>query len=187
MKPIILASNSPRRTEILRIAGIEHRVIPSTIEEKIDPAKSPIETALSLAKQKAKDIYMKYPDSIVIGADTLVIIDTMVLGKPIDRSDAYRMLKLLSGKTHQVVTAYCIITKEREYQGYSQTDVTFGKLSDDEIAVYLDTGDPYDKAGAYGIQGFASKYIKRIEGDYFNVVGLPIYDIYQVIKNFIND
>lgn len=184
MRPIILASNSPRRTEILNNAGIKHQVIPSNITEVVDPNKSPIENALFLAKEKAYDIYMKHPNSIVIGADTIVIIDQMVLGKPKDQADAYRMLKLLSDRTHQVVTAFFFIAPEGEEQGYAQTDVTFGKLSDEEIEEYLNTNDPYDKAGAYGIQGFACKYIKKINGEYFNVVGLPIYQIYQVLKKF---
>ncbi len=184
MKPIILASNSSRRTEILTTAGIKHTVIPASIDEENVPTLPPIDMALYLAKTKAKDIYMKYPDQIVIGADTIVIIEGKVLGKPKNRDDAYQMLQLLSGKTHEVVTAYYLIDSDQDYEGYSKTQVTFANLTDQEINDYLDTGDPFDKAGAYGIQGFASKYIKSINGDYFNVVGLPIYDIYQALRKF---
>ena len=183
MKNIILASGSPRRTEILNLAKIKHTVVVLEHEEKIDLAKKPVEIVKELAFQKANAVFEKYQDSIVIGADTIVVQDE-ILGKPKDRADAYRMLKKLSKKTHQVITGVSVISSEKVERFAEVTNVTFKEMTDEEIYEYIDSENVLDKAGAYAIQGMASKYISKIEGDYYNVVGLPISRLSSVLKTF---
>jgi septum formation protein len=184
MRPIILASNSPRRKEILTTAGIPFMVEPANIEETIDEHIRPMNVPVSLAAQKARYIYEKHPDCLVIGADTIVLSEGRILGKPVDHQDAKRMLDMLNGKKHQVITGIYMISKEKAKELSVVTEVEFAHMTDDEIEEYINTGDVYDKAGAYGIQGFASRYIKGIRGDYFNVVGLPINALYEALKDF---
>ena len=183
MKNIILASGSPRRTEILTLAKINHKVIVSDHEEKIDLSKKPIEIVKELAYQKANAVFEQHKDSIVIGADTIVVQEG-ILGKPKDRSDAYRMLKKLSKKTHQVITGVAVISSEKIERFAEVTNVTFTEMTDEEIYEYIDSENVYDKAGAYAIQGMAAKYITKIEGDYYNVMGLPISKLTSVLKTF---
>lgn len=189
--PIILASASPRRAELLKQAGVTFTIQPSDAEETITPA-TPAETVEALAFQKAdavfKQLKQKYQnqDYMVIGADTIVYYDGEILGKPQDEQEAFDMLKLLSDRTHQVFTGVAIIEKKAgEKQTtllHEKTDVTFYPINDYEIKDYIATGDPLDKAGAYGIQGPFAVHVKEIHGDYYNVVGFPIGKFYQTIK-----
>lgn len=178
-KKIILASGSPRRRELMDREGFEFTVITSKAEENYDPSLPPQEIAQSLAKLKAQAVASALPaqdleDSIVIGADTIVALDGIIYGKPADASDACRMLRELSGKTHQVITGVCIICN-KDAQAFAQsTNVNFKELSGIEIQEYVASGEPLDKAGAYGIQGLGGKLADSIDGDFDNVVGLPI-------------
>ena len=189
--PIILTSASPRRVELLKQAGFAFTVKPSNIKEVIAELP-PDKIAEDLAYQKANDVYLhlkkEYQDKdyMVIGADTVVYYDKEILGKPADEQEAFDMLKLLSDRTHQVFTGIAIIRKingEKQTQLlHEKTDVTFYPISDHDLKEYIATGDPLDKAGAYGIQGTFAVHIKEIQGDYNNVVGLPIAKLYQSLK-----
>lgn len=189
--PIILASASPRRTELLKQAGFTFTVIPSSIEEQ-HTETSPDKLAEDLAFQKAEDVYQSVKqdytgkDFMVIGADTIVYYDGEVLGKPADEQEAFDMLKMLSDRTHQVYTGLAIILRKADekqiYLMHERTDVTFYPISDHELKDYIATGDPLDKAGAYGIQGPFAVHVKKINGDYNNVVGLPIARLYQSLQ-----
>lgn len=179
---IILASSSPRRTEILTLAKIPHLVIPSTIEEKIEKGLTPEQVVMELSYQKASDVAKKYPNDLVIGADTIVVIDNEILGKPKLYQDAFRMLSKLSNRTHQVITGVTIIKNKKVDKFYVTSLVTFNEMTDKEIDEYINSEYIYDKAGSYAIQGSCSKFIKKIEGDYYNIVGLPISTIYEKIK-----
>ena len=189
--PLILASASPRRSELLKQAGFSFTIVPSTTEETRTEV-SPGQLVEDLAFQKANDVYEtvkgNYTDQdfMVIGADTIVYYDGEVLGKPADAQEAFDMLKLLSDRTHQVYTGLAIILrKENEKQVHllhERTDVTFYPISDEELKDYIATGDPLDKAGAYGIQGTFAVHVKEIKGDYNNVVGLPIARLYQTLR-----
>lgn len=179
--PLVLASTSPRRRELLTNAGIDFDIITSDIPEEQQLGEVPIAFACRLAREKAEAVLHKFPDRPVrvLGADTIVVVEDQVLGKPSDNEDARRMLQLLSGRTHEVVTAVCVIT--RDEQGsvtaglrHATTVVRFHELSEPAISAYIATGEPLDKAGAYGIQGAASPFIAGYIGDYNNVVGLPI-------------
>lgn len=171
---LILASSSPRRKEILENAGISFELCAADVDETIDTALGVSEVAESLAVRKAKAVADKHPDSIVLGADTIVVLNGQILGKPKDEADAASMLRLLAGKTHTVYTGVCIAAKG-EIKSFTQaTRVKFYDLTHEDINAYIQTGEPMDKAGAYGIQGRGCLLIEGIEGDYFNVVGLPI-------------
>jgi septum formation protein len=178
---LVLASASPRRRELLAQAGFSFQVQPSAIPELQRPDESPIAFALRLAREKAESVFQSLqPENqrdthLVLGADTVVIApDGSTLGKPADARDAARMLRLLSGATHQVVTGLCLRTPQRIDVASELTYVTMRTLSDQEITAYIATGEPTDKAGAYAIQGYAARWIPRVHGCYFNVVGLPI-------------
>lgn len=179
---MILASASPRRKELLSIIEKDFKIIPADIEE-ILPEGIPAEQAAEfLSVQKAKAVYEKHPDDTVIGCDTAVICEGEILGKPKDSLDAKRMLSLLSGKTHKVITG-CAIFKNGKSLSFSETTkVTFFSLSEKEIDDYIATNEPFDKAGAYGIQGYGSLLVEKIEGDYFNVVGLPVAKLNKMLK-----
>lgn len=185
MKQMILASASPRRRELLQGLGVPFEVMSSDIEEKINTELSAPKIAKELAYQKAKDVSNKLDgDYIVIGADTIVEYNR-ILGKPKDADEAYQMLKLLSGKIHRVITGFAVIDcrTKKEIVDFEVTNVYFNHLSDEEINRYIETKEPMDKAGAYGIQGKASLFVSKIEGDYFNVVGLPIFKLGVVLRN----
>ena len=185
MEPIILASKSPRRQELIKNITEDFEVVVSPVEEVLPEGLSPEDAPLYLARLKAGAVADEHPDRLVIGADTVVILDGEVLGKPRDRDDARRMLRLLSGKVHTVITGCCLIGGERE-RGFSQsTKVEFYPLTDGEIDDYIATGEPFDKAGAYGIQGKGMLLVKGIEGDYFNVMGLPVGLLSRELKRFI--
>lgn len=179
---LILASASPRRKEILENIGYKFEVIPSESEEKLKDGLSPKDTVEALAYQKALDVYSDNPESIVLGADTVVVFDGKILGKPKDKQDARRMLKMLSGQTHEVRTGYAVLGGNTEIVLSECTLVTFFSLSDEEIENYINTGEPMDKAGAYGIQGKGALLVRSILGDYFNVVGLPVANVSRCLK-----
>jgi septum formation protein len=175
---LVLASASPRRQELLRNAGISFVVQPADIDESPRPSEAPREHAERLAQEKALAVFQQRTHDCVLGADTIVVVDEMILGKPRDGDDAARMLRMLSGRVHRVITGVCIVEAvagEADPRTASETTlVTMSELSDTEIRDYVATGEPMDKAGAYAIQGRASRWIPRIEGDYSNVVGLPV-------------
>lgn len=184
-KEIILASASPRRTEILSLANIKHRIVVKEHQERIDESKSPEDIVKDLAYQKALAVYKDNKNEIVLGADTVVVLDE-ILGKPKNREDAFRMLKKLSNKTHKVITGVAILSKETNRIFSETTNVTFRNMTDEEIYEYIDSENVYDKAGAYAIQGMAAKYITKIEGDYYNVMGLPISHVCLELENVVN-
>ncbi len=177
---LVLASKSPRRSEILKNAGIDFSVRVANADETIPNGTKPQDAVVFLAARKAMAVE-RAEDELVLGADTVVVLDNKVLGKPKDRDDAYNMLKSLSGRVHSVFTGVCVIGNGVSVTFAEETKVEFMILTDEEIYTYINTNECYDKAGAYGIQGLASKFIRGIEGDYFNVVGLPISRIYEKI------
>lgn len=185
MDSIILASASPRRKELLKQITDNFTVVVSSVEEVVPDNITQEEVPQFLATLKAKDVALKYPDNLVIGADTCVLCDGMILGKPKDREDAFNMLSLLSGNTHSVITGCALVKNGRSVSFSVTTEVEFFKLTDVEINDYINTNDPFDKAGGYGIQSKGCLLVKGIKGDYFNVVGLPIANLNRVIKSFL--
>ena len=185
MKKIILASGSPRRRELLTQIGISFEVVKAEGEEKIT-TDDPEEAVKELAMQKAQEVAGRVDADVVIGADTVVAVDGEIMGKPADRADASRMLHALQGRSHQVYTGVALdAVRQGVYTVHSfvqRTDVCVYPMTDAEIEAYMDTGEPFDKAGAYGIQGRFGKYIEKINGDYLNVVGLPLGRLYQEMK-----
>ncbi|MGO8788538.1 MAG: Maf family protein [Terriglobia bacterium] len=181
-----LASSSPRRMELLRNAGFHFEVIPSGIDEgEPIPGEIPEEYARRLARAKALQVAATSPSgSLVLGADTIVTINGLILGKPTGPLDATRMLRLLSGQTHEVITAICLVSAPDRIEGlkHEATFVTFCNLNEEEIRAYVASHEPFDKAGAYAIQGLASKFVTHISGCYFNVVGLPVPLLYETLK-----
>lgn len=175
---LILASASPRRRELLTQAGFTYRIHPAHIPEDPRPGEDPIAYVCRLAREKAEAVYNQLspaePSVLVLGADTTVTIDKDILGKPESPEDAARILRLLSGRTHRVITGVSLVSAERTETAAEVTAVQFLSLSEAEIQAYIATGEPMDKAGAYAIQGHAARWIPRIDGCYFNVVGLPI-------------
>jgi len=189
---LVLASASPRRQELLRKAGISFTVQPADVDETPLAGESPRECAERLAREKALAVWQTRQQDTVLGADTIVVVDATILGKPADTDDAARMLRLLSGRVHQVITGVCLATlvggknpnKARHaLRTASETTlVTMNELSEKEIRAYIATGEPMDKAGGYAIQGLASRWIPRIEGDYSNVVGLPVALVERMLR-----
>ena len=181
---LILASASPRRAELLRAAGIEFDVIPADVDEAMGPEDQPEGYARRMAQLKAEAIIPLAPGRAILGADTIVIIDNEVLGKPADAAAARRMLALLSGRTHTVLTAVCLVNPAvesgRVQTWVARTSVELAPLTQAEIAWYVASGEPADKAGAYAIQGLASRFVTRIDGSYSNVVGLPVALVYDL-------
>lgn len=180
---VILASNSPRRRRLLEKVGLDFTVIPSEVDESSVIPSSPESYVKTLAEAKSGNISNKYPDSWIIGADTIVFIDNTILGKPVSCDEAYAMLNSLSAKTHQVHTGYCICHKATNhfFSECVTTDVSFKKLSGKEIEWYINSGEPFDKAGAYAIQGIGTFLVKRINGSYTNVVGLPVCEVLEYL------
>jgi septum formation protein len=178
---LILASQSPRRREILERAGFQFEVRIAGVPEQIVPGEAPEDYVRRLSTAKAEAVPAS-ADEVVLGADTVVVLDHHILEKPDGEADAERMLKLLSGRKHSVITGICLRRGDRTITDAAETRVHFRRLSRDEIADYVRSGEPFDKAGAYAIQGLASKFIDRIEGCYFNVVGLPVALVYQHLK-----
>ena len=180
---IILASNSARRKEILTAHNIEFEVIPSDVEEVVDESLTVIENVMNLAKIKCEDVYNKHQDRIVLAADTIVVFNNQIYGKPKDELDAFSMLKKLQGNAHQVITAVAIKSEKGLTQGYSVSDVVFNKMSDEDILEYIKTKEPMDKAGSYAIQGIGGKYIQEYIGEFDNIVGLPIKVVNELLNN----
>jgi septum formation protein len=178
---LVLASKSPRRREILTNAGIPFVVRTADVPEVRAEAEDAVPYALRLAREKAEAVAAA-EDEVVLGADTVVVLHEHILEKPADEADARRMLRLLVSQRHEVVTAVCLRQGERILTGVETTGVSFGQMSEAEIAEYVASGEPKDKAGGYAIQGLASKFIVRVEGCYFNVVGLPIALVYRLLK-----
>jgi septum formation protein len=180
MHPLILASASPRRRELLKQAGFTFEVRPAQVNEDPYPDEDPIAYVVRLARHKAKSVLAEISSdapvqsAVVLGADTTVTLDGHILAKPEDAADAARMLRMLSGRTHRVITGVAVASAKGTEVAAEITGVQFLTLADEEIDAYIATGEPMDKAGAYGIQGYAAKWIPRIEGCYFNVVGLPL-------------
>ncbi len=178
---LILASASPRRQELLRNAGISFTVEVANIPEIPLAGESPQACAMRLAAEKARTVSQQQSNEFVLGADTIVVVDGEILGKPRDEKDAARMLRLLSNKTHEVITGVCLHGGFEDSR-YERTLVSVSALSDEDIRQYVATREPMDKAGAYAIQGIASRWIHKIEGDYFNVVGLPVALVYRMLR-----
>jgi len=190
---LVLASASPRRQELLRNAGIPFAVQPTDIPEVPEEGEAPRSFAERMAREKALAVFRQRPDDFALGADTIVVVEAQILGKPCDGADAARMLRLLSGRKHQVITGVCLVgpelrTENRKPESVFEdfrsetTLVTMDRVSDDDIRCHIATGEPMDKAGAYAIQGRASRWVSRIEGDYFNVVGLPVSLVYKMLR-----
>ncbi len=171
---VILASQSPRRRELLALIGVTHEVRPADIDETYFPGERPAAHAERLARGKCVVIAEREPDALVIGSDTIVVVDGEVLGKPADEADAARMLRRLSGRSHVVVTAVAVAWRGQTRSAVEEVNVTFHSLSDDDITAYIATREPMDKAGAYGIQGFGATIVERVDGDYFAVMGLAL-------------
>ncbi|MGH7625510.1 MAG: Maf family protein [Gemmatimonadaceae bacterium] len=181
MLRVILASQSPRRRQLLTMIGIEHTVVPADIDETYPTGEPPAAHAERLAREKAGTIALRCPDSVVIGADTIVVIDSRVLGKPRDVADAERMLGELSGRTHVVHTGVAVSHGGRVVSGVASVAVTFRALTSADITAYVATGEPMDKAGAYGIQGYGATIVDRIDGDYFAVMGLALNQLVHLL------
>ena len=180
---VVLASASPRRRELLNLIGIPHDVRPANVDETMRPREAPRRHAERLAREKASAIAVRDPDLITIGADTVVVINRKVLGKPADAADAARMLGMLSGREHTVITAVAVARGRKLRSAIEEVRVKFRPLHDDEIEAYIATGEPMDKAGAYGIQGFGATIVEGIEGDYFSVMGLPLVRLVGLMRD----
>lgn len=183
-KELILASASPRRSELLAMTGMRFKVYPADVDETLLQGWTETEAVMELAVRKAKFVSPVFPDSIILSADTMVFCSGELLGKPIDEKDAVRMLKTLSGKEHEVLTGLCLLDTEnnKSVVCFEQTKVRFRDLYEEDIAYYLLSGEPFDKAGAYAIQGKASMFIESIQGCYFNIVGLPLFRLGQALQ-----
>lgn len=175
---VILASQSPRRRELLALIGIPHDVRPAHVDETYHAGEIPRDHAIRLARAKAAAV--NDADAVVIGSDTIVVVDGDVLGKPADPNAAARMLRRLSGRSHKVITAVAVSWRNRMESDAEEVDVAFHQLTDEQIAAYVATGEPMDKAGAYGIQGWGAVNVARVEGDYFAVMGLPLQRLVRV-------
>lgn len=171
---VILASQSPRRRELLALVGIAHEVRPADINEDVRPGEGPRHYTERLAREKAAVIASRESDAIIVAADTTVVVDDDILGKPADATDARAMIRRLSGRSHVVMTGIAVAFRGRVESAVEEVGVTFRALSDDEIARYVATGEPMDKAGAYGIQGWGATIVDRVDGDYFSVMGLGL-------------
>jgi nucleoside triphosphate pyrophosphatase len=180
---VVLASSSPRRRELLNLIGISHEVRPPNLDESMRPRETPRRHAERLARDKASAIAMRDPDLITIAADTIVVINRKVLGKPADEEEAARMLSMLSGREHTVITAVAVSRGKKLRSAIEEVKVKFRRLRDDEIEAYIATGEPMDKAGAYGIQGYGATIVERVEGDYFAVMGLPLVRLIGLMRD----
>ncbi len=184
MKKLILASASPRRRELIKLISDNVLCVSSGEDETLPDGISASETAQFLARLKAQSVVKAYPEDFVIGCDTVVVLEDEILSKPVDEEDAFNKLRALSGKTHKVVTGCALIKGEQIHTFSETTQVEFYPLSHEEIRRYIATKEPMDKAGAYGIQGAGSLFVKGIQGDYFNVVGLPVARLSRELKDF---
>ena len=179
---VILASQSPRRRELLTLVGVAHEVVPADVDETAFPHEAPAAYCERLAREKALAVAHRFPEAVTIGSDTTVVIGGELLGKPADQADARRMLRLLSGRTHTVHTAVAVARGDELVSSVEDVAVTFRPLEDEEIAAYVATGEPMDKAGSYGIQGYGATIVERIDGDYFAVMGLPLVRLVGLLR-----
>ncbi len=179
---VILASQSPRRRDLLTLIGIPHDVRPADIDERYLPGETPPAHAERLAREKALKVAVEDPDAVTIGSDTIVVVDGDVLGKPTDPGDAAAMLRRLSGRSHVVMTGVAAAWRGQVLSGVEEVGVTFRELTDDEIAGYVATQEPMDKAGAYGIQGYGATIVERVDGDYFAVMGLALGRLVRLLR-----
>ncbi len=182
MPSVILASQSPRRRDLLNLIGIAHTVRPADIDESLLPGETPVACVERLARAKAHRVAPEAPHAVVIAADTIVVVDDRILNKPVDVADATAMLMGLEGRAHAVYTAVCVIRGAREAAGVERADVWFRSMTRSEIAAYIATGEPMDKAGAYGIQGYGATIVERVDGDFFAVVGLPLVRLTRLLR-----
>ena len=178
---LILASASPRRRELFDLLKLDYMVIPSKADENI-PECEPGEYVMALAKLKAESVKANHSDCCVVGCDTIVVLDSEIIGKPTSKENAFEVISKLSGRTHTVYTGVCVLTDEIENVFYDCTEVTFHKLTEEEIRDYVNTGEPMDKAGAYAIQGRAAVWCSGIEGCYYNIMGLPVHRTAQLLR-----
>ena len=183
---LILASQSPRRRDLLQLLRVPFTVKPADIDEGMDPAFPPQSEVARVSKLKA-EATQRSSDDVVIAADTIVVLEDRVLGKPADRQDAIHMLRALSGRDHQVMTGMTVLRGDRAITHTEITDVQFRPLSEEEILRYVETGEPMDKAGSYGIQGFAAPFVSGIRGDYYNVMGLPVCRLLLLLRQLAPD
>jgi len=185
-KPIILASASPRRAEILTKLGLSFTVRPSAIDENLTESLPPAEYAVKLAERKARAVAAEVPAGVIIGADTIVVLEKEMLGKPRSEAEAHEMLRRLSGRTHHVFTGFTILDRpsDRRASGVEMTEVTFRELEEAEIAAYVQSGGAMDKAGAYGIQDLSAVFAERLNGCFYNVVGFPLTRFYLTLRAF---
>ena len=183
MRKIILASKSPRRKEILSRCGIGFSCMPMEIDESLEEGSTLCEKIRLLSERKAEACLKENPEAVIIGSDTIVTVDEEILGKPRDREEARAMLRKLSGRTHRVITGVCIVSSDRKYSDTSVSEVTFAPLCEQEIDDYVSSGECDDKAGAYAVQGLGGKFITRLNGDYYAVMGLPLHLVYEELKN----
>ena len=183
MRSLVLASKSPRRKELLGLCNIPFTIDPSQSEEVLDTSLPLPEGIAKLAYEKANEVFVRHPESLVLGSDTIVTIDGKVLGKPKDKEDCRHMMQLLSGRTHQVITGVCFISKEEIYQYAEIADVTFETMTEEEIEEYVSSQEPYDKAGGYALQGQAAIYSKEIKCDPYTIIGLPVHSVYAFLKS----
>ncbi len=181
---VILASGSPRRSEILGFVGWDFEKHVADIDETEKEGENPADYVQRLAKEKAQEVAKNYKDIFVLGADTTVVVDDQIIGKPKDLNDARRMIKMLSGRTHEVLTGVALVKNDDVRVGLQTTEVTFDKLNNEEVEFLVQEGEPLDKAGAYAVQAQAALFIEEIEGDYWNVVGLPINLVYRLFREF---
>lgn len=184
MEPIILASRSPRRRQLLAMLNIPHTVQPAELDESRRAGETPVDYACRLASEKARSVAADFPGQLVLGADTTVVLAVETLGKPRDADEAKRMLARLSDRTHEVVSAIAVVEGTRLEAAVDVTRVTFRQLSEEFVGDYVATGEPLDKAGAYGIQGYGAALIERIEGDFFGVMGLPVRLVLDLLARF---
>ncbi|MBY0490814.1 MAG: Maf family protein [Gemmatimonadaceae bacterium] len=180
--PVILASQSPRRRELLTLIGIAHTVRPADIDETVWPGELPVPHCERLAREKAHTLAVQHPEAVVIGSDTIVVIDGAILGKPRDRDEAIAMLERLSGREHAVHTAVAVAHQGATRSAVETVAVTFGQLTRAQIEAYVDSGEPMDKAGSYGIQGLGATLVERISGDFFAVMGLPLFRLVTLLR-----
>ncbi len=183
-KHTILASQSPRRRELLNLMGIPFTTVNPNVDEVINPNVSLEQAIEELAYLKALDVLNRHPEANIISADTIVVCDNEVMGKPVNEEDAIRMLKQLSGKKHEVITGVCLLNTEKEIRFHTKTIVEFYPYDEELVRAYVQSKVPLDKAGAYGIQDKGALLVKGIEGDYYTVMGLPISELYQALKKF---
>ncbi len=184
---IILASNSPRRKKLLEDAGVEFKVVSLNVDETVEERMRPDKMVLFLAEKKAKAVFELNPDDIIIAADTIVVYEGQVLGKPKDEEDAYRMLKMLSGNHHEVYTGVCIMSKDKQVCFHTLAEVWMNDYNDLQIYEYIKTKEPMDKAGAYAIQGLGKELVEHYSGDFFTIVGLPLKQLLTELRTFTNN